>query len=636
MAQYDELLSLFINAVEDHAIFLLDPAGQVLTWNPAAQRITGYCEREIVGQPLCVLYPPDDQSLATERIHRVAAEGHCQAAGWMTRRDGRLFWGDVSLTALRDDQGQRCGIAVIVRDLTERHQAEGDLLQTKLKYDLLMAGVQEYAIFLMDPEGRVTDWNAAAERLLGYSQEEIIGQHFAIFWTAEEGEPGGIAEQELKQAVASGSASDDRWHVRKNGTHFWANGITSALRDDQGSLRGFAKVLRDKTDSKRFEEELRAKADALQEADRHKNEFLAMLAHELRNPLAPIATAVTLLKVTEQCETGRQAVEVIDRQVRKFTRLINDLMDVSRITRGKIQLHLKRVDLRSCIGNAVSTSDAMISERHHSLSVSLPEEPIWVLADATRLEQIFENLLNNAAKYTETGGTISLRAQICDAQAIVEVQDTGVGIAPELMPHIFDLFTQADCTLDRAEGGLGIGLTIVKSIVEMHDGKVAAATEGPGKGSVFSVRLPLMLNAQLARITTTTEPAPQAEKVKVLVVDDNVDAANMLAMLLKTKGHQVLSESCGLTALEVSVQYQPHMILLDIGLPGMDGYKVAQRLREQHATKNILLVALTGYGQPEDRQRSKDAGFDYHLVKPVDIDDIQAIIGSIKPPTAAC
>ncbi len=635
MAQYEELFNLFINRVEDYAIFMLDPAGHVLTWNRGAERLQGHQEAEILGQHLSDFYPAEDSSVAVERLRIATEAGHFQGAGWLSRRNGDLFWGEVSLTALRDDAGELRGFANITHDLTQRHQAEEVLRQTKLKYDLLMAGVQEYAIFMMDPEGRVTDWNVAAERLLGYTYDEIIGQHFSIFWTVEEGEPGGIADQELRQASLVGSASDDRWHIRKNGSHFWANGITSALRDEQGSLRGYAKVLRDKTDSKRFEEELRAKAEALEEADRHKNEFLAMLAHELRNPLAPIATAVTLLKVTEQDETGQQAVDVVGRQVQKITRLINDLMDVSRITRGKIQLHQDRIDLRDCIGNAISSAHALIEEHRHLLSVSLPDEPLWIFADATRLEQIFENLLNNAAKYTESGGQISVTAERRDGQAIVSIKDSGVGIAPELLPHIFELFTQADCTLDRAEGGLGIGLTIVKSIVEMHDGKVEAITEGPGKGSTFSVRLPLMLTPSVSRITTPTQSPPQTDKAKILVVDDNHDAANMMAILLKTKGHDVQSVSCGVAALEAAVSYKPSLILLDIGLPGLDGYKVAQRLREQSETKHIVLVALTGYGQPEDRQRSKEAGFDYHLVKPVSIDDVQAIIGSLAPHSAA-
>lgn len=631
MANPGELLDLFIDRVEDYAIFLLEPQGHVTTWNRGAERIKGYAPEEIIGEHLSIFYPPDEHHQAHEALKTAAKTGRFEGEGWRVRKDGSQFWGNVSLTALHDESGVLKGFVEITYDLTVRKQAEEKLRQRELKYDLLMSGVKEYAIFLMDPEGRVADWNAAAERLLGYNHDEVIGQHFSIFWTAEEGEPGGVAEKELRQAALLGRASDDRWHVRKDGTHFWANGITSALRDEEGNLRGFAKVLRDKTDHKRTEEELRAKADELEEADRRKNDFLAMLAHELRNPLAPIASAVTLLKGSDSsAETEREAVGALERQVQKMTRLINDLMDVSRITRGKVQLQRERVDLLQCIRNAVETAGPLIQEHDHTLSVSLPEEPLWVSADPTRIEQVLENLLNNAAKYTEPEGNIHVTAERQEGKAVISVRDTGVGIPPELLPHLFDLFTQADRTLDRAEGGLGIGLTIVRSIVEMHDGKVEVATEGLGKGSTFTIQLPLLLKGQTTAITTPAQAHPQGPKLKILIVDDNPDAGKMLGLLLRAQGHDVQIALCGLSALEAAASQRPHLILLDIGLPGLDGYKVAQRLRENVVTKDAVLVALTGYGQPEDRQRSKEAGFDHHLVKPVGFEDVQAIIEGVR------
>lgn len=632
MASPEKLLSLLIDRVEDHAVFLLDANGHVMTWNRGAEQLKGYTEEEIIGQHFSIFFAPDERHRANQSLSTAAETGHFQEESWRSRKDGSRFWVSASLTALRSESEELTGFIKIARDLTERKRAEEKLRETEAKYDLLMAGVHEYAIFLMDPEGRVTDWNAAAERLLGYTHNEAIGQHFSIFWTAEEGEPGGSAEQELREAATLGRASDDRWHVRKGGTHFWANGTTSALRDEQGTLRGYAKVLRDKTDSKRFEEELRAKADALEEADRRKDEFLAMLAHELRNPLAPIATAVILLKTSEHFaadEAEQEAVEVLERQVHKMTRLINDLMDVSRITRGKVQLQRERVDLSQCVRNAVETANPLIQEHDHRLSVALPDAPLWISADPTRIEQVLENLLNNAAKYTERGGKISVTAGRQDGQAIVTISDTGVGIPPEILPHLFSLFAQADRSLDRAQGGLGIGLTIVQRIVEMHGGTVEASTEGLGKGSTFTIQLPLLSRPQATYPTASAEPLSQAKKMRVLIVDDNPDAAKMLSRVLGVLGHDVEIVLCGIGALEAATTYKPDVILMDIGLPGLDGYKVAQRLREQAETKNVRLVALTGYGQPEDRQRSKEAGFDHHLVKPVAIQDIQAVLDSI-------
>ncbi len=630
MDSHQELVDHFMDRIEHFAIFMLDTEGRVLSWNRCAENLKG-APHEVIGQPLSNSFGPDERQKVEELLAVAAEAGFSETEGWKTRKDGTRYWESLAFVATHDVQKQLLGYAAIVRDRSRFRQAEEALRNGEQKFNLLMSGVQEYAIFMMDPAGRVVEWNLAAERLLGYTLEEIKGQHFSIFWTPKEGEPGGEADQELKAAAVSGRASDDRWHIRKDGTHFFANGITSALRDAQGNLRGYAKVLRDNTERKRFEEELRAKTVALEEADKRKNEFLAMLAHELRNPLAPLSTAVMLLQ-SPRCTTEMRAetVQVMERQVQKLTRLINDLMDVSRITSGKVQLKRERIDLRTVIQNATHTARPLIDEHHHVLNVTLPDEPLWLTADSTRLEQVFENLLNNAAKYTDGGGQIMVTVQRFDGEAVVEVKDSGMGIPPELLPHIFDLFTQADRSLDRAEGGLGIGLTIVRSIVEMHEGSIRVATEGLGKGSTFSVRLPLALSESVSRLAPTVEQLPSAPQMRILVVDDNPDAAKTLGMLLASKGHEVQVTFGGSGALEAAPIYNPHMILLDIGLPGLDGYKIAQRLREQVETKSIVLVALTGYGQPEDRQRAKEAGFDFHLVKPVNIADVEVVIGTIS------
>ncbi|MBA3313331.1 MAG: PAS domain S-box protein [Planctomycetaceae bacterium] len=618
-------LDLF-RPVEDYAVFLLDPQGHVRTWNTGGERIKGYRADEIIGKHFSAFYPPEESGQADVGLRTAAETGHFDAEGWRVRKDGQRFWGSVSLTAVRDETGEVSGFIEITRDLTERKLAEERLRTNDLKFQLLMAGVQEYAIFLMDPEGRVTDWNAAAERVLGYKADEIVGQSFAVFFTPEEGEPGGVAERELRLAASVGRASDDRWHVRKDGTHFWANGLTSALRDEDGSLKGFAKVLSDRTERKRFEEELRAKADALEEADRRKNEFLAMLAHELRNPLSPIASAVALLEHSESLgEEERSAIGIADRQVKKLTRLINDLMDVSRITSGKVHLNRERIDLRDVLRGVVAAAKPGIDEHGHTLVVSLPEHPLWLSADATRLEQVFENLLGNATKYTPHGGRIEVAVARQDGTAVVAVRDNGVGIAPELLPMVFDLFTQADRSLDRSQGGLGIGLTIVKTLVEMHDGQVEATTGGLGKGSEFAVKLPLLAVRSTPR-PETSGPTNEAAPRRILVVDDNADAAKMLSLLLRASGNEVETALCGLKAIEAAVTFRPEVILLDIGLPGLDGYEVARRLREQAETKDVVLVAITGYGQPEDREKSKAAGFNHHLVKPVSIEDVLAVL----------
>jgi CheY-like chemotaxis protein/two-component sensor histidine kinase len=372
------------------------------------------------------------------------------------------------------------------------------------------------------------------------------------------------------------------------------------------------------------------------EADRRKDEFLAMLAHELRNPIAPILNALHLLREEDGGPAAEQAHEVAERQVRHLARLVDDLLDVSRINSGKIHLRKVRVELGEAVARAVETARPLIAARRHELSVSLPDEPIPLEADAARLEQVLANLLNNAAKYTETGGRIAIEAHREGEAAVVRVRDNGIGIAPELLPRIFDLFTQADRSLDRSQGGLGIGLTLVRSLVEMHGGRITAASAGVGKGSEFVVRLPLGSPEALDETEGTGHPGPPLESVearpkRVLVVEDNIDGARLMVRLLQSRGHQIRVAHDGPSALEAAREQRPDVVLLDIGLPGMDGYQVAEQLREMEGMERALLVALTGYGQDEDRQRSHEAGIDLHMIKPVDPEALIKLVASDRP-----
>jgi signal transduction histidine kinase len=391
--------------------------------------------------------------------------------------------------------------------------------------------------------------------------------------------------------------------------------------------------------------ELARANEALRQADRRKDEFLAMLSHELRNPLAGLCNALNLIHPSRRSWGGepdlptapperQRAWGIIDRQLRHLVRLVDDLLDVSRINQGKIQLQPQLLDLAGVITTAVEMSRPFIEARRQKLEVRLPEQPLPVEGDPTRLSQAVANLLNNAAKYTEEGGCIwvSAEEQRQTAHVVVRVRDTGVGIAAEKLPHIFDLFMQVDRTLDRAEGGLGIGLTLVRRLVEMHGGRVEAHSEGPGKGSEFVVRLPRVgaePEPKRAR-TPRGEQAGQCRPRRVLVVDDNRDAADSLAMLLRLLGHEVGTAHDGMAALDAARAFVPEVVLLDIGLPNMDGYEVARRLRQEPALSGALLVALTGYGQEQDRRRSLEAGFDIHLVKPVDPDELEAILARLE------
>jgi signal transduction histidine kinase/CheY-like chemotaxis protein len=380
-------------------------------------------------------------------------------------------------------------------------------------------------------------------------------------------------------------------------------------------------------------ESMRAAQRRAEAADRRKDEFLAILAHELRNPLAPISLGLELLRQPgADASTVAWTHEVMQRQLRHLVRLVDDLLDVSRITRGKIELRKQVVDLRSVVAGALETIQPLVDDKKHELAVSLPDEPIKLFVDPIRLAQVIGNLLTNAAKYTPPGGCIWLSGQREREQAVIRVRDTGIGVAPDMLSHIFDLFAQAEG--NGAQGGLGIGLTLVKSLVELSGGAVEAHSAGLGKGSELVVRLPLASADQLAQevdepAVAISDAGPRSRRA--FVVDDNADAAATLAELLRIEGHEVQTFHDGHSALEAAATAAPEVVLLDLGMPGMDGIEVARQLRQMPATATSLLIAVTGWGQPADRQRTQAAGFDHHLVKPVEADALRKLFTKSEP-----
>lgn len=496
---------------------------------------------------------------------------------------------------------------------------------------LFADNLPDYAILVLDPDGKVLAWNCGAERIHGYRAEEVVGQHFSNFFSPQE-EP--LAYEALQDAQLRDRAEIEGWHVRRDGSRYWAHEILVPIKNKAGQLRGFAKITRDTTARHQVEEalrqtqeELRAKAESLELADRMKDEFLAMLAHELRNPLAPIANAIALMRLNLE-KNAAMALDVAERQLQKMSQLVGDLLDVSRIRRGKIQLQTKPLDLRDAIRDAAASARPLVDTQRQQLVVTLPDEPLWVMGDRVRLEQVFENLLNNAGKYGGRSCRIEIAAERKNGTAVVRVSDNGPGIAPALLPHIFDLFVQSERSLDRSHGGLGIGLTIVRNLVEMHGGQIDVKSE-VGAGSEFTMMLPEWIAA---------EPAPDRAKnstqsnvrLKILAADDSEDMSETLRLLLESKGHEVEVATCGVDALEAAARLRPHVVFLDIGMPGLDGYQVARRLREQEGMEQVVLVAITGYGKPEDKERSRAAGFDYHLVKPVLLPDLERLLDEIQ------
>ena len=414
------------------------------------------------------------------------------------------------------------------------------------------------------------------------------------------------------------SAIEQRWFLM----------TVTPLADDftEGAIVMYKNV----TERKKAEQVLCESAEAMVNLDHRKDEFLAMLGHELRNPLAPIANAVQLMRLHKGDDpVQQQARDIIERQVGQLTRLVGDLLEISRINTGKIQITKDWIVVSSIIERAIETAHPLIAQRRHELSVSQPPRPVWLHADAARLEQVVVNLLTNAAKYTEEGGHIWLSVQQEDDVMILRVRDTGVGIASELLPHVFDLFTQAERSLDRSQGGLGIGLCLVKRLVELHEGTVEVHSI-IGQETEFVVRLPVILSFTPPSQLPIAEISPSSEaRRRVLVVDDNVDSAETLAMLLEASGHDVQTAYNGQSGLEAALEYQPDMMLLDIGLPELNGYEVARRIRQHPLLKHMVLVAMTGYGQEKDRQYSREAGFDHHLVKPANFDEVLRILTTV-------
>jgi PAS domain S-box-containing protein len=479
------------------------------------------------------------------------------------------------------------------------------------------------AIVSKTMEGIILTWNAGAERLFGYSAAETIGRPITMLIPPERQHE----EPLLLERLGRGERIEHYETVRiaKDGRRLDISLTLSPMRDANGTIIGASKVARDISQRKRAEE-------ALRDADRRKDEFLAILAHELRNPLAPIRNSLHILRLTNQHDPAAERVgEMMDRQVNHMVRLVDDLMEVSRITRGKIELRKEPVEVAGVVRSAVETSRPHIEAAGHQLALALPPDPLMLDGDPVRLTQVVANLLNNAAKYTEAGGQIWLTVRREGDRVAISVRDTGRGIPPDMLPRVFELFMQLDRNDAGSQGGLGIGLTLVKNLVEMHGGSVRAHSEGIGRGSEFVVRLPL---AATPRPEGFLGPKARSSAVlaprRVLVVDDNRDAADTMGMLLKLLGADVLVVYNGPDALQAVTTYQPAVVLLDIGMPGMDGYEVARRIRQQPISQDVRLIALTGWGQESDRNRSQAAGFDYHLIKPADVSVLETLLVSLE------
>ncbi len=518
-----------------------------------------------------------------------------------------------------------------VADVTDRKLAElehdrlvAESERQRRIYEAALSNTPDL-VYVFDLDHRFTYANEALLSMWGRSREDSLGRTCLELgyepWHAE------MHDREIDQVVAT------RRPIRGEVPFTGTNGrrvydyIFVPVIGAGGDVVAVAGTTRDVTDRQRAEQEIREQSEQLRQNDRRKDEFLAMLAHELRNPLSAVGNAVTVMKMSDDADNIGFARDVIERQVRQLTRLIDDLLDVSRITSGKIRLRRDFIDAGSVLKQAVESVRPLIQEREHDLVLDFREGEMPIRADATRVEQIVVNLLANAAKYTPSRGLIRLSAALEGDRVFIRVQDNGMGIPPEKLPEMFKLFAQGERSIARSEGGLGIGLTIVQKLAEMHGGGVTASSEGTGRGSTFTVHLPAASKERVGAAGGVAAPARPVEGSRILVVDDNADTARGMARLLRLLGNQVEIAGDCRTAIEMAGKLKPEFVLLDIGLPGMDGYQVAARLREEPCCRNALIIAISGYGQEEDRRRSAAAGFDHHLVKPVDFDSLITLIG---------
>jgi PAS domain S-box-containing protein len=576
-----------------------------------------------------VLHPEDRERVFAAWQSAIRASGGYDLEYRVRRHDGEYEWFKVRGRAVRDGSGEIVrwiGTAVNVSDLK---QTEAALRESEERFRTLADNMSQLA-WMADANGFLFWYNRRWFEFTGTTLEDTAGWGWTKLTHPEHVDR--VVER-IQRSWDTGEPWEDTFPLRrKDGRYRWFLSRAAPIRDDGGTVVRWFGTNTDITEQREAEE-------ALRNADRRKDEFLATLAHELRNPLAPIRSGLEVLKRATDEATRHRAEQTIERQLGHMVRLVDDLLDVSRISRGQVELQRTRLALSAVIELAVETGRPAIEEAKHSLTVAMPEEPLWVDGDLTRLAQIVANLLNNAAKYTPDGGRIELDVHAEGGDAVIRVKDTGMGIDAQALPRVFDLFTRGALHRGRAQGGLGIGLSLVRDLVKVHGGTVSAESPGVGHGSTFKVRLPLV--APVRSVESSAGAAAQdqvrddAKPRRILVVDDNVDAAEMLAAVLELRGHQTRVAHDGPDALVSAREFHPDVIFLDIGLPEMDGYEVARQFRGDPAFDVTVLVALTGWGSDDDKRRAHEAGFDAHLTKPVDIAAVDAVVTRSLPRLAA-
>ncbi|MBC7968230.1 MAG: PAS domain S-box protein, partial [Fuerstia sp.] len=615
-------------ALDEHAIVAItDPRGRITFVNDKFCAISKYPREELLGQDHRIINSGFHSKEFIRNLWTTITDGRVWQGEIKNRaKDGTFYWVATTIVPFLDEDGTPLQYVAIRADITESKRAEAALRQSEQELtDFFDNGT--VGLHWVGPDGIILRANQTELDLLGYSREEYVGHHIAEFHADQN-----IIQDILQRLTCGESLSSCEAPLRCKDGSIRHVLISSNVLFRDGEFIHTRCFTRDITERKQAENELRRLAAELSNADRRKDEFLATLAHELRNPLAPIRNGLQLMQmVGGGGEAAEQVREIMERQLNQMVRLVDDLMDVSRISRGKVELRKERLPLADVLKSAVETSRPHIERMGHQLTVTLPAVPIIVEADMTRLSQVFLNLLNNAAKYSDPGSRIWLTAEQQESDAVITVRDTGIGIAADHLPLVFEMFSQVDRSLEKSQGGLGIGLSLVKQLVAMHGGTVEAKSGGAGMGSEFVVRLPLnpVLDAPPA-IISNQNPPDSVLPLRILIVDDNRDSATTLSTLLRTMGNVTRAAFDGEEAIAVAEEFRPDVILLDIGLPRLNGYEACRRIRDKKDGDRVVIIAQTGWGQAVDRQRTSEAGFDHHLVKPVDLNELQKLLAELQ------
>jgi PAS domain S-box-containing protein len=613
-----EWLRITLASIAD-GVISTDADGRVTFMNETASVLTGWDVSEAVGRPLAEVFHVVDEEISepidTPGRPKSQASGKQRMPhnGFLIARSETRRAIEARSSPIRNEHGLILGSVVVFRDVSQRKGAE----EAQAFLAAIVASSDD-AIVSKTLDGVIRSWNVGAERLFGYTAKEAIGRPITLIIPEELLDQ----EQEILARIRSGERIDhfETVRVSKQGKRINISLTVSPIRDAGGRIIGASKIARDITDRKRT-------AEALRESDRRKDEFIALLAHELRNPLAALRNGLHVIRLaSHDINCVAKTREMMERQLRHMVRLIDDLLDISRISRSKMELRRTRLLLADVLKSAVEVARPQIEAAGHELSISLPSSPIYLDADLTRLVQVFGNLLGNSAKYSEPKGRIWLTAERSGSEVIISVKDNGIGIPPQQINNIFDMFSQVGRSIERSSGGLGIGLALVKGLVEMHGGSVAAESPGVGKGSAFTVRLPALADRTDPMPLDSTERATDAPVRRILVVDDNRDSATSMAMMLRLMGNEVQTAHDGMEAVEAADQFRPQVILMDVGIPRLTGYEATRRIREQSWGKNMIIIALTGWGQDSDKEKSREAGCNAHLVKPINMSDLLKLL----------